>query len=90
MAENYEQAFKNGVLTFLGGLVESSSEVAQPMAPAEYAAVSQTQSKAGFSNDGSQALKPVNQLNPLLLWGGIGVGVLVIVILLVVALKGGK
>lgn len=92
MAEaTWETPLKNAALTLLGGLVEPSSELAQPMVPysAESAVLNSKQSNSGYNNDGSPIIQPAEQ-NKTFLYAAIGVGVLLVLVLLMVALRGGK
>lgn len=85
MAKDTETAFKNAVLTFLGGLVEPTSEIAKPMTP-----VAGAVSPAGVNSNG----KPIvntdlekKKISPFV-WVGGGLIALLIFVLVIALVKG--
>ncbi|MBD3727328.1 MAG: hypothetical protein IE936_09720 [Moraxella osloensis] len=89
----WEAPLKNAALSFLGAMIEPTSEVAQGKSrAAETVVQSATQPQVGFAANGAPAITPqaAGQINPIWLWGGVAVAVLLVVVLLFVAMRGGK
>lgn len=90
MAEisSMETAFKNGFLTFLGGLVEPTSEVAKVVPPANY--VQGAVSPAGVNSNGTpltnQHLQQQPAISPLV-WAGVGLAGVLLIILIIMMVK---
>jgi hypothetical protein len=80
-----ETAFKNGIITFLGGLIEPTSEIAKPVTP-----VAGAVSPAGVNSNGTPIVNSNLQpqaVNPLI-WVGVGLVALLFLVLVVTLFKG--
>lgn len=84
---DWENSLKNGVITFLGGLIEPTSEVAKPIPPAETVVLNAGEGTTGVNNDGSPLVPKTTQQDKTLLYAGLGIAALLVIILLVVAFK---
>jgi len=88
MSQRIEDAGRNAIITFLGGLVEPASEVAQPVPP--YASGQNVQTDAVSTQHPAHNSEPVKTYpieSKWLIWGGLGFGLLVVIALIVMIVK---
>lgn len=90
MADQVDTALKNGLITFLGGLIEPSAEIATPQYPSSPVNAG-APSTSGVNYDGSPVKNDqLNKTNKWLVYGGLGVVVLLVLVLLIMLVGGRK